>query len=190
MSEPSTQQLERAIGLATELHSGQTDKGGAPVILHPLRVMFKCAPNHDLMMVAILHDVIEDCEIELYQLRSLRLPSMVTSGVKAITRRVIDPESGKLLCRKARDGEKKEKYIDYIRRVAKHPISIIVKLKDIEDNLSIERLNILDDNKMISLTTRYRRAQIELFSRFSELRFQNPELTNHYGWPKSITSSY
>ena len=31
--------LERAIVIAAEAHAGITDKGGAPYILHPLRMM-------------------------------------------------------------------------------------------------------------------------------------------------------
>ena len=31
--------LERAIVIAAEAHAGTTDKGGAPYILHPLRMM-------------------------------------------------------------------------------------------------------------------------------------------------------
>lgn len=33
--------LERAIEIAAATHAGQTDKGGAPYILHPLRVMLR-----------------------------------------------------------------------------------------------------------------------------------------------------
>ena len=31
--------LEKAIAIAAQGHEGQVDKGGAPYILHPLRVM-------------------------------------------------------------------------------------------------------------------------------------------------------
>lgn len=34
--------LEKAIRIAVEAHSGQTDKASAPYILHPLRVMLSC----------------------------------------------------------------------------------------------------------------------------------------------------
>src|SRR3546814_4547230 len=34
--------LDQAIILATRAHAGQIDKGGAPYILHPLRVMLGC----------------------------------------------------------------------------------------------------------------------------------------------------
>lgn len=33
--------LEKAIIIATKVHSGQVDKGGHPYILHPLAVMMK-----------------------------------------------------------------------------------------------------------------------------------------------------
>ena len=37
--------LERAIEIAARTHAGQLDKGGAPYILHPLRVMLRVAPG-------------------------------------------------------------------------------------------------------------------------------------------------
>ena len=52
--------LERAIAIATEAHTGQTDKARAPYILHPLRVM-RARDSDDARIVAVLHDVVEDC---------------------------------------------------------------------------------------------------------------------------------
>ena len=34
--------LEKALILAAKAHTGQVDKGGAPYILHPIRVMLAC----------------------------------------------------------------------------------------------------------------------------------------------------
>lgn len=52
--------LERAIEIAVAAHKGQRDKGGAPYVLHPLRMMFKLEHNEE-RMAALLHDVVEDC---------------------------------------------------------------------------------------------------------------------------------
>jgi hypothetical protein len=52
--------LERAIVIAVEAHAGQVDKGGAPYVLHPLRMMLSMTST-DERIVAVLHDVCEDC---------------------------------------------------------------------------------------------------------------------------------
>ena len=53
--------LERAIAIAATAHAGQTDKAGAPYILHPLRVMLRLTTEAE-RITAVLHDVVEDCE--------------------------------------------------------------------------------------------------------------------------------
>ena len=55
------QTLERAIAIAATAHTGQVDKGGAPYILHPLKVMLRMNTLEE-RIVAVLHDVVEDCE--------------------------------------------------------------------------------------------------------------------------------
>jgi (p)ppGpp synthase/HD superfamily hydrolase len=52
--------LERAIVIAAEGHAGIKDKAGAPYILHPLRMMLGLS-SPDECIVAVLHDVVEDC---------------------------------------------------------------------------------------------------------------------------------
>ena len=52
--------LERAIEIAARAHAGQTDKGGAPYVLHPLRVMLQLR-DPVAQIAAVLHDVVEDC---------------------------------------------------------------------------------------------------------------------------------
>jgi (p)ppGpp synthase/HD superfamily hydrolase len=53
--------LERAIEIAVLAHKGQTDKGGNPYILHPLRVMMALDSETE-KIVGVLHDVVEDSE--------------------------------------------------------------------------------------------------------------------------------
>ena len=51
--------LEKALILAAKAHTGQVDKGGAPYILHPIRVMLACEGEKE-KIVALLHDTLED----------------------------------------------------------------------------------------------------------------------------------
>ena len=53
--------LEKAIKIVVEAHTGQLDKGGNPYILHPLRVMLSLKTEEE-RIVGVLHDVFEDCE--------------------------------------------------------------------------------------------------------------------------------
>ena len=53
--------LGLAIKIAVNVHEGQTDKGGNPYILHPLRVMMSVESESE-KIVAILHDVVEDSD--------------------------------------------------------------------------------------------------------------------------------
>ena len=77
--------LERAIALAARAHEGQTDKAGAPYILHPLRVLL-AQTTDPARMVAALHDVVEDCGITLDDLRAEGSAEEVVQGVAAVTR--------------------------------------------------------------------------------------------------------
>ena len=51
--ESSMSTLERAIAIAVQAHTGQVDKGGAPYITHPLRVMCQM-DSDDARIVAVL----------------------------------------------------------------------------------------------------------------------------------------
>ena len=155
--------LQRAIELATKCHGNTIDRSKELVILHSLNVMFKCAPVHEIMTIAILHDVIEDCDVELTHLQSLRFPEIIISGVISITRHVIDKTTGKLVCRQILKEDTKEKYTDFINRVANHPLGVIVKMQDLEHNLSPMRTNKLNHDEIIPTIKKYRQAQATLF---------------------------
>lgn len=53
--------VEDAVSIAARAHRGQTDKAGAPYLLHPLRMMLRM-DTEAAMMAAVLHDVVEDTE--------------------------------------------------------------------------------------------------------------------------------
>ena len=78
--------IERAIELAAREHAGDTDKTGQPYIFHPLRLMFAVSKPYE-KMAAVLHDVVEDTEISLDDLRDMSFPEEVVSAVDALTKR-------------------------------------------------------------------------------------------------------
>ena len=140
----TTGTLEEAIALAAQAHAGQVDKGGAPYILHPLRVMLACH-GVDARITAILHDVVEDCEFEASDIRS-QFGEAVGDAVEALTRR---------------DGET---YEAFVSRCAANPIARLVKLADVADNMDASRLGrepTAEDNTRL---LRYERARETLLS--------------------------
>lgn len=138
--------IEDAIKLAMESHHGQTDKAGLPYILHPLRVMsaFVKPDDDDARYVAVLHDVVEDCEVTSSMLAGFGYSSVVVEAIDAISRR------------------KGESYTNYIERVSRNPLALRVKLADLADNLDEARAS----TGLLSPNTKakYRMAQTYLIA--------------------------
>ena len=132
--------LERAIEIAAAIHAGQTDKGGAPYILHPLRVMLRVAPGAQ-QIVAVLHDVVEDSDgkITFDDLAREGLSQEVIDGVRAVTK--IDGES----------------YEAFIARAALDPVGKAVKLADLAENSDLSRID-RPTQKDLERVEKYRRA--------------------------------
>ncbi len=113
--------LARAIEIAASAHVNQVDKGGAPYILHPLRMMMKQS-TEPAMIAAVLHDVVEDTSWTLEKLRDEGFPDVVLEAVACLTKR---------------EGED---YADFIIRAGANPIARAVKLADLEDNMDLRRI--------------------------------------------------
>lgn len=113
--------LARAIEIAASAHADQVDKGGAPYVLHPLRMMLK-QRSEAAMMAAVLHDVVEDTHWTAEALRAEGFPDEVLDAVACLTKR---------------EGED---YPDFIARAGANPIARQVKLADLEDNMDIRRI--------------------------------------------------
>lgn len=116
-----TQTLERAIAIAAGAHAGQVDKGGAPYILHALRVMLKVTTLEE-RIVAVLHDVVEDGGMTLEALREEGFSETVLAAIESVSRVEGEP------------------YEDFIARAAQNPIGRVVKLADLEENSDLSRI--------------------------------------------------
>ncbi len=112
--------IEDAIRLALEKHHGQLDKGGEPYILHPLRMMCQMQTQTE-QMIAVLHDVVEDSDVTVDDLRRMGYGDTIVEAVDHLSRR---------------DGES---YEAFIQRIKPHPLAVRVKLADLRDNMDIRR---------------------------------------------------
>lgn len=121
-------------------HLGQL-YGDQPYIVHPADVANRVKANGpNAVMAAWLHDVVEDTDITLEDLRLYGFPDEVVDAVDAVTRR---PD---------------ETYTEFIRRAARHPLGRIIKLADNASNTA-KLDQIQDEERRTFLTERYAGAR-------------------------------
>jgi hypothetical protein len=121
--------LERALQIAAEAHAGQIDKGGQPYVTHPLRVMANVRTPIQ-KTVALLHDVVEDCEGWTFdRLIAEGFSSEVIEPLRLVTKRETD------------QLDDWDSYFGFIDRCARNPDAAAVKLADLEDNMDPSRIS-------------------------------------------------
>lgn len=143
--------LADALHLAAQAHEGQTDKAGLPYLTHILRMVERALSrglSQDVAIVAALHDVVEDTEVNVLGLILSGFSPTVCEAVDGLTRR------------------KGEPYLEFIARCKDSgEIARTVKLLDIEDNRSEYRLSRLDTATYRRLVQKYDSARAILESR-------------------------
>jgi hypothetical protein len=107
-----------AVALAARAHLGQEDRGGAPRVLHPLRMMLR-AQSREERLVAVLHEVVERGSLTLAELEDEGLSAPELRAIECLTRR----------------DESDEAHLD---RVLTDPLATRVKLLDLGDELELE----------------------------------------------------
>lgn len=130
--------IEKSAQLCVEKHKGQVDKVGQAYILHPMRVAMACGTDEE-RIVAMLHDTIEDTDVTPEYLLAEGFPQHIVDAILSVTKR---------------EGET---YDDFIHRCALNTIGRQVKLRDLEDNMNVLRLNEVSDDTTRRLT-KYLRA--------------------------------
>lgn len=92
----------------------------SPISFYALRVMLAMSTVEE-RIAAILHDVVEDADWTIDDLRDEGSEEVLTA-LESLTK-----------------GEGEE-YLDFVRRAAGHPISRTVKRADLLDNLDLSRI--------------------------------------------------
>ncbi len=131
-----------AIHIALDAHKGAVDKGGAPYILHPLRLMLQMETTAE-QIVAVLHDVVEDSHWSIEKLRQEQFEDDILNAIDCLTKR---------------PAESYDKFID---RLKSNPIAKVVKIADLKDNMDISRIPTLT-KKDLERVEKYNKALTSL----------------------------
>lgn len=114
--------FEKVLEYATVAHRGQKDKQGEDYIGHPMRIAANLKSD-EAKIVALLHDVAEDCEGYSVKRISTDL------GLNENQTRALS-----LLCH-----DKDEDYQAYVKRIGTDPLARQVKIADLTDNMDVRR---------------------------------------------------
>lgn len=166
--------IQDAIELAKFAHRKQVDKAGLPYIEHPLRVLEKVRAQGGLPYVqaaAVLHDVSEDTSFTPQMLLDLGVSEATVEVVK-----LLDRGYSSEIYRNCGDhqqyminGQMKDIYYPdgpnymtkdeyYYACIKANPAALMVKLADIEDNLSPWRQAYLAPDTQERLKAKYAKA--------------------------------
>ncbi|MBQ6284709.1 MAG: GTP pyrophosphokinase [Bacilli bacterium] len=121
-----TPKTKIAINLMYDLHKDQVDKSGLPYVFHPFHVAEQM-DDEDSTIVALLHDTLEDTEITVDDLRNKGFSENVIGALKLLTH---NPN---------------EDYYSYVERIGSNNLARKVKIKDLEHNMDISRLDEIND---------------------------------------------
>lgn len=142
--------LNAAILLATNAHAGQYDKAGQPYILHALKVLhYTKSTDEELQCIAVLHDVVEDCDVSWEDLVSAGMSDRVIKGVMALTK------------------QRGQSYSEYQACVFANVDAMRVKLADLRHNSDIRRLKGITERDRARIL-RYHEFAFEIQTRLKE----------------------
>ena len=138
-----TELTKKALKLSFEAHKDQLDKSGMPYVYHPFHLAEQM-DTEETVIAALLHDVVEDTEYTLDDIRATGFPDTVMEALSLLTH------------------DERVPYMDYVQRIKDNPIAKAVKLADLRHNSDLSRLDTVDD-KALARAEKYRQA-IELLS--------------------------
>jgi (p)ppGpp synthase/HD superfamily hydrolase len=133
-----TKLTNKALKLASNAHAGQIDKAGMPYILHPYYVASQME-TEDETVVALLHDVVEDTELTIDDLKAEGFVDHIIQAISLLT--------------KTSDTD----YNDYIEKISINKIATKVKIADMKHNSIIGR-NDDPDEWVLRLHKKYEKS--------------------------------
>ena len=132
---------KKALKLSFTAHKDQLDKSGMPYVYHPFHVAEQME-TEETVVVALLHDVVEDTDYNLEDLKAMGFPDSVTEALALMTHDDSVP------------------YLEYVAKLKDNPIARAVKLADLRHNSDLSRLDEVGE-EALQRVKKYRKA-IEL----------------------------
>ena len=111
-----------ALKICFEAHKNQTDKSGMPYVFHPFHLAEQMV-DEKTTVVALLHDVIEDTEYTIDDLKNMGFSDDILSAIALMTHT---------------DGVP---YMEYVAKIKTNSIAKAVKLADLRHNSDMSRLD-------------------------------------------------
>ena len=134
-----TRLTEKALKIAYSAHHGQADREGLPYIHHPLHLAEQMQ-TEDACVVALLHDVVEDTDISIDDLRSEGFTEEQLTAIKYLTH------------------NPKDDYFEYVLKIRENDLARTVKLADLRHNMDITRLSKVTE-KDLKRVEKYKKAE-------------------------------
>ena len=79
-----TEMTKKAMKLCFQAHKDQMDKSGLPYVFHPFHLAEQME-DEESVTLALLHDVVEDSDYSLEDLRRLGFPERVVKAIALMT---------------------------------------------------------------------------------------------------------
>ena len=115
--------IRRAYQTAAAAHRDQVDKAGVEYINHPATVAAHVGENISSIIVALLHDTVEDTSLTVDELREkIPLTAQEVDALKLLTH------------------DEKIPYLDYVAQIKSNELARRVKIADLKHNSDLSRL--------------------------------------------------
>ena len=110
-------------------HWKQRDKAGKRYIWHPIHVMLN-VEGYNEKIVALLHDIVEDTDVTVPDLKNLKFSKEVIEAVDVITKK------------------KDQEYFSYLKLIKGNSTAKKVKIEDLKHNSDLKRLRFVTQKDM------------------------------------------
>ena len=129
---------KKALRLSFDTHKDQVDKSGLPYVFHPFHLAEQMDDEYSIC-VALLHDVVEDSDVTIDDIRDAGFPEAIVKAILALTHKEEIP------------------YFEYIEQIKANKIAAKVKAADLKHNMDLTRLE-SPTEKDVQRAEKYRAA--------------------------------
>ena len=143
-----SEMTKKALKLCFEAHKNQTDKSGMPYVFHPFHLAESMTDEYTTT-VALLHDVVEDTDYTLRDLKEMGFPERVTDALALLTHNKSVP------------------YMEYVeKRLKKEEIAKAYNVKEEKIDIYDEEDMRIGNRKLLLWKQRWWRRKYRLYFRW------------------------